>query len=189
MTQYTIKNASAVYTGGGIYIYYGELENGSFFRADDISECVTICNADTSTEEANYSDFYEVHEIETLTDSDGRQLFNQILLWVLLNEPRGNYLASELENRFLHIGDGNPSRKCIYRYNNDIKLYQIGDTYKILTMSARNLDGWYSVDWNHRWTFTPYLTRDEYLGRTYTGETESALKRAWHAVTLIKKGV
>lgn len=40
-----IKSQTAIYTGGGIYCYYGELEDGNYFMADDIYECARILNA------------------------------------------------------------------------------------------------------------------------------------------------
>ena len=38
-----INFATAQYTGGGIYIYYGQLENGYYFRADDCEDFIEIC--------------------------------------------------------------------------------------------------------------------------------------------------
>ena len=40
MENYKIANATAIYTGGGIYIYHGKVENGNYFRACDEWECI-----------------------------------------------------------------------------------------------------------------------------------------------------
>ena len=99
MKNYTIKTATADYTGGGIYIYYGELENGLYFRTADMWEYIAICDADTSTEEADYTEFYEEHEVSDICGCDYENLFNEIILWILHNTPEGNYSIDELESR------------------------------------------------------------------------------------------
>ena len=101
MKNYEIKNATAEYTGGGIYIYCGQLENGLFFRACDGWECISICDEDTSSDEADYNEFYEIHEIESITDDLYISLFNNILNWIISNKPRGNYLTYDLKNRII----------------------------------------------------------------------------------------
>ncbi len=101
MTNYTIKTATAIYTGGGIYIYYGELENGLYFRACDDWKEISICNADTSTDDAEYDDFYTEHEIESLNDIKFEEFFNTMLLWIIHNNPDGNYNLGELEERMI----------------------------------------------------------------------------------------
>ena len=80
MENYTIKTATAIYTGGGIYIYYGQLENGLYFRACDDWKEISICNADTGTDDAEYDDFYTEHEIEVLNDAKFEEFFNTMLL-------------------------------------------------------------------------------------------------------------
>lgn len=94
-----IKTATAIYTGGGIYIYYGELTNGNYFRAGDGEDFIEICDADTSTDEADYTEFYDKHRIETLVDDQYKTFWNEMLDWIINNTPKGNYCLSELENR------------------------------------------------------------------------------------------
>lgn len=96
MKNYKIKNATACYTGGNIYIYYGELENDLWFYSCDDWNCVIVCDADTSTEDAEYSDFFEEHEVECLTEESD---FCEVLQWIIDNEPDGNYQKSEIESR------------------------------------------------------------------------------------------
>jgi hypothetical protein len=101
MNNYKIKNANACYTGGGIYVYYGELENGLFFRACDGWEFIELCNADTSTEEADYIEFYDEHRVETLNGCEFNAFWNKMLNHIVENRPDGNYQAYELEKRLL----------------------------------------------------------------------------------------
>jgi uncharacterized HAD superfamily protein len=96
-----IQNATAIYTGGNIYIYYGQLENGLFFRACDDWDFIELCNADTSTEEADYHEFYEEHSIGTLTGKEYETFWNEMLLWIIHNAPDGNYIDYDLEKRII----------------------------------------------------------------------------------------
>jgi hypothetical protein len=102
---HTIETATACYTGGGIYIYYGQLENGLFFRTWDECETVYICNSDTSTEEAEHADFYELHTVEEITGEAFKAFFNQIISHVLNEGPVFdewcNYSKSDLEHRII----------------------------------------------------------------------------------------
>jgi hypothetical protein len=101
ITENTIKTATAIYTGGGIYIYYGQLNNGLYFRACDDFDFISLCDADTSTEEADYCEFYEEHEKASITGSTFEESWNAVLLWIIHNEPDGNYWVSDLEGRLL----------------------------------------------------------------------------------------
>lgn len=96
-----IKNATADYTGGNIYIYYGQLSDGNWFRATDGEEFIEICDSDTSVEEADYCEFYEEHSIKTLTDEEYKTFWNEMLLWIIHNAPEGNYIPDELEKRII----------------------------------------------------------------------------------------
>ena len=105
MTNHQIKTATACYTGGGIYIYYGQLESGLYFRTWDEIEAVYICNTDTSTEEAEHSEFYEQCTVEELTGETFETFWNQMLLHVLsggaAHDKWSNYSASDLERRII----------------------------------------------------------------------------------------
>lgn len=101
MKKYAIKTATAEYTGGGIYIYHGELENGLYFRTADEWQSVSICDADTSTEDADYSEFFDTHQIDELQGDDYKRFFNNMLVWINNNKPDGNYNLGELEQRVI----------------------------------------------------------------------------------------
>lgn len=105
MTEHKIKTATACYTGGGIYIYYGQLENGLYFRACDEMEAIYICNENTSTEDAEHSEFYEQHTVEELTEEAFKVFWNQMLSHVINGgsafDEWQNYSISDLERRFI----------------------------------------------------------------------------------------
>ena len=98
-----IKNATAIYTGGGLYIFYGQLTDGNWFRAYDEWECIEICDSDTSAEEADYYEFYEEHTIETLVNDEYKTFWNEMLLWIIHNAPEGNYQVDDLERRMIKM--------------------------------------------------------------------------------------
>lgn len=100
-----IKTVSACYTGGGIYIYYGQLESGLYFMTNDDIETIYICNADTSAEEAQYLEFYDRHTVEELAGEAFINFWNRMLSHVINGGPAygrwSNYLKSDLEERII----------------------------------------------------------------------------------------
>lgn len=134
----TIKEAKAVYTGGGIYIFYGRFTDGTFFRTNDDSDVIEICNEDTSTEEADYDEFYEKHRIRTLSGEDSRPLFCSILKWIITNKPKGgNYSELDLLKRL--EGKLNPATEPDSYINVHEQIYKkriatVGELKSILNM-------------------------------------------------------
>lgn len=105
MENHEIKWARACYTGGGIYIYWGQLTNDLYFRAWDECEAAYICDtyAGIENEDADYLEFYDEHTVEEITDDTGEftKFWNAILLHIIENEPFGNYCTRELEHRLI----------------------------------------------------------------------------------------
>ena len=105
MRKYKIKTATACYTGGGLYIYYGQLENGLYFQAWDECEAVYICDTNTGTEEAQFLEFYERHTVEELSGKAFKTFWNQMLHFIINGGPSydgyHNYSKSDLERRIL----------------------------------------------------------------------------------------
>ena len=101
-----IKSATACYTGGGIYIYYGQLESGLFFRAADGFDAIYICDSDTSAEEADYWEFYEAHTVAEITNENEYTAFwNAMISHILNRKPSygkwNNYDPDELQARII----------------------------------------------------------------------------------------
>ena len=103
MNKYTIKTAHACYTGGGIYTYWGQLDGGLWFRAEDGWDSLWICDADTDMEieETSYWPFYEEHTVEDLVGEDFESFWNAMLNHIITSGERGNYCVSELKARII----------------------------------------------------------------------------------------
>lgn len=98
-----ITFANACYTGGGIYIYYGNLSDGTFFRTWTDGECIEIVDksADIDNEEADYEEFYEEHRIASLVGKEFCEFWNEMLRFIIQEQPNGNYWVSDLEEEIL----------------------------------------------------------------------------------------
>ena len=98
-----IKTATACYSGGGIYIYWGTLENGYYFRACDDWELIWICDEDTSieNEDASYQEFYDEHTIKEIRGDDFITFWNTMLNHIIGNDKSGNWSRVELEYRII----------------------------------------------------------------------------------------
>jgi hypothetical protein len=95
-----IKWANACYTGGGIYVYTGELDDGTFFCTDDVSEedDPMLFDCDPTDEDIT-EEFITKHNIGFGSDFQDPLTRKKVLEWIILNKPSGNYLVSELEER------------------------------------------------------------------------------------------
>lgn len=98
--MFNIVYANACYSGGGIYIYIGKLDNGTFFIASDEGDLTIM---DTEPTFDYDMDYFNDHVVEYV-DSDTvefSQNFKAILNWILTNKPEGNYSSSEIYSRIL----------------------------------------------------------------------------------------
>jgi hypothetical protein len=84
-----IKKAEAVYTGGGIYLFYGELENGLHFLTDDMGATLVLDASAENFDESLYEDWQSAHQVEELTDEARRTAFVDILCDYLKEHDRG----------------------------------------------------------------------------------------------------
>lgn len=103
--KYEIKAATACYTGGGIYIYYGQLENDLFFMSCDTWESILVLNADPSCEESQYPEYQEQHYIEELINNDYKTFLNKMLRHIVDGgapyDNSHNYSTHELKERII----------------------------------------------------------------------------------------
>ena len=61
-----IKTSQAIYTGGGIWLFIGELENGNYFLTDDYG-CTLIFDTDPiDLDESLTDEWQEAHTIEDI---------------------------------------------------------------------------------------------------------------------------
>lgn len=98
------------YTGGGIYVFTGQLADGDFFTADTSFFDVRVLNANpdepTSIGEdgtvwerrIDSVEWQEEHLVKDLTPAEAVAFFRQMLKWVKENEPNGNYNMGDMED-------------------------------------------------------------------------------------------
>ena len=75
-------------------------------------------------------------------------------------------------------------RELFYK-SEKLKVYKDGDAYEIFKVSARNLDGWYDVSWNHVVTYTNVYSRD-WMGRTTTWPSYNRNNDSDYAYKMVK---
>ena len=94
-----IKKADAVYTGGNIWLFYGELEDGNFFLTDD-NGCTQILNADPGAdlEEACFAEWQEAHLVRELQHDERMRFCDELLDWIYANPDHdGGMTEQEIE--------------------------------------------------------------------------------------------
>ena len=77
-----IMRAEATYSGGGIYIYTGQLVTGEYFlAADDWEDTVIILDVDPFEhwEENGFEDWQNAHTLFTLSEIDAFMFWKELL--------------------------------------------------------------------------------------------------------------
>ena len=82
MNNETIKNAYAVYTGGGIWLFYGELENGNYFLTDDYGATRILDANPSDLDESLYEDWQQEHLVNDLEGQDRIDFCDKLLDWL-----------------------------------------------------------------------------------------------------------
>ena len=127
-----------IYTGGNIYVFRGELSDGTWFIADDSYYDVRIVNADVfgpdeSFEDCWYADWQEEHLVRDLDEKEKRQFFKEMINWILENEPEGNYSSGDMENILYYINrseedlDDSLVDEIITIFNNELSNWSYED--------------------------------------------------------------
>lgn len=96
-----IANATATYTGGGIYIYTGETSDGEYFMFDDsFYEYVAFFDADPCDfDNSLYEEWELKHHIGDYSNSDAKEYIKRVIEWIINKKPKGNYSETELQER------------------------------------------------------------------------------------------
>ena len=85
---------NATYTGGGIYVFTGELEDGTWFVFSSEDEEITLLNKDPSNlDESLYWEWMEPHIVGYTDDTEVRDVYR----WLLDHPMDDNYLPSDIE--------------------------------------------------------------------------------------------
>ena len=115
MSKYNFIRINPVYTGGGIYIFTGRIENiynektGVYIMSDidyfmtdgtDYVEFYRVCpyDLDKSTDPV----FSENYMIYSICDKDAKKFISDMLKWIIENKPQNsdcNYNMLDIENR------------------------------------------------------------------------------------------
>lgn len=77
-----IKRATAIYSGGGIYLFYAELENGNWIMGDGTDLTVVRKNPLENTESfeaSSYMEWQEEYLVEYIHEESCQQVLNDIL--------------------------------------------------------------------------------------------------------------
>jgi len=105
MANKKVIRATADYTGGGIYILTGALQDGTFFMADS-PYCVDIYDADPEKagDDAFTNKWHEAHSVTGYVGPIVDRIIGEALAWLEDNAPGGNYIMSEVRGCFERIG-------------------------------------------------------------------------------------
>lgn len=101
-----IKNVEPTYTGGWIYIFLGELNDGTFFIAESDNYDVRIVDCDPSPTfwdsdgGASYPEWQEEHLVRDLDVPDKYNFCLKMFKWIKKHNPIGNYSPSDID---MHI--------------------------------------------------------------------------------------
>ena len=98
--------AEASYTGGGIYVFLGELSDGTYFIADYPYFDLRIVNEDPrptywddfNEDGASYVPWQETHLIKDVPNDTTKNFFKDMFKWILKNNPEGNYNSGDIED-------------------------------------------------------------------------------------------
>lgn len=111
-----IKRATAIYSGGGIYLYYGELENGNWIFGDDyqLMEINTNPLADEDTfDDSMFYEWQQKHLVREIPAEEYHKTLNALLDVIFKGDivpGYGNYSLTELETRYSPAVNNRPQR-------------------------------------------------------------------------------
>ena len=96
-----VIDANATYTGGGIYIYTGQLDDGTFFMTNtEYLDYIMVLDADP---EENWDDncdeqWQNEHMVVEYCGFEAIEITREALQYIISNNPRGNYSIGEIES-------------------------------------------------------------------------------------------
>lgn len=96
-----IKNVHAVYTGGGIWLFYGEMTDGKFFLTDDDGNTLILNDSPEDFDESLYPDWQEKHLFKELRGETRVRFCLNMLKW--LSKPgRDDYRGGISDQEIRH---------------------------------------------------------------------------------------
>lgn len=99
MANNKIKNATAVYTGGGIWLFYGELESGLHFLTDDNGSTLLLDESAENMDESLYEEWQTAHQVEELEEEEAVRFIDSLLDYLsrLPQNDRGGISDTEID--------------------------------------------------------------------------------------------
>ena len=102
MNMENIKQATAIYSGGGIYLYYAELKNENWIMGND--DWLIIVNTNPLVDdESDYYEWQMEHLVEEISENDYQKVLNRILETIFDGKTiaeYNNYDIGELEREY-----------------------------------------------------------------------------------------
>ena len=98
----TFRSITPIYTGGGIYVLYGELTDGTYFMADASFYDVRIMTEDPleDWDESGYPEWQEARLVRDLEPNEALGFIEAAIKWIRTNKPNTrdcNYCMSDME--------------------------------------------------------------------------------------------
>ena len=94
-----IIKANAEYTGGGIYRYTALLESGDYLLGNsEWEELYVVDKNPDEDDESWYNEWIDNHLKSIITEEEYKRTLQQLLTWIIKNEPQGNYSVTEIES-------------------------------------------------------------------------------------------
>ena len=98
-----IKEAFATYTGGNIWLFYGTLENGSYFLTDDYGSTLFLDADPSNLDESTYEEWQKEHLIVEPPALIQKEFCNLLIKKLLEydvsdNKHRGGITNTELKS-------------------------------------------------------------------------------------------
>ena len=101
-----IIKATAVYSGGGIYLYYAEMENKQWIMGND--EWLIIVNEnpivnEETFENSSYYEWQEEHLVKQISEEEYQEVLNKILETIFDGKSikeYDNFSIGDLEDRY-----------------------------------------------------------------------------------------
>ena len=87
--MFEIKNVNAVYTGGNIWLFYGQLEDGNYFLTDDFGATLILDTNPSNLDESTYQEWQDEHLVREL-EGEEREQFCSEMLNILKSYPYGS---------------------------------------------------------------------------------------------------
>lgn len=100
---YLFDNITPIYSGGGIYIYAGHVNN-TYFLADDDGLCYTSCNVVNMIEDGEYMSYITGY----MNDVNFKDFYRFMLKWIIEHKPQNkftNYAMADMITRLQKSGE------------------------------------------------------------------------------------